>query len=226
MKLRSGTTNESDEDANAISDGNKVTMGTIENVKVWWKLWWKLWLYKYELLAKINGWNEVDIYDGLPVYLKGDALKCCVGVMEQDADQYPTLSLLKNAMVENFHPFESEEMLLENLLNVRKEGMSVKDHTMKMGKILAKPAKVDMDYPSRQFYECSSPPKIKERVCTEKSKTLHSANFKLNFEKCNFIKREMPFLDHIKQLCLFNGLCSNFRYRTQKKKGKVFIIVN
>jgi len=115
MKLRSGTTNESDEDANAISDGNKVTMGTIENVKVWWKLSWKLWLYNYELLAKGSGWNEVDIYDGLPVYLKWDALKCCVGVMEQDADQYPTWSLLKNAMVENFNPFESEEMLLENL---------------------------------------------------------------------------------------------------------------
>ena len=106
------------------------------------------WIFKFNIAAKSNGWNEQKKMLKLPSFLGDNALDYYALVLMEDELNYDSSDAIISALKEKFLPSNYEHVLREELENLKQGSESVSSFLLT---VLKKSKQVDEDMPEKEM---------------------------------------------------------------------------
>ena len=106
------------------------------------------WIFKFNIAAKSNGWDEGKMFAKLPAFLSDSALDFYALVILEDEMTYFNCDRVFRALREKFLPSDYEQVVREELENLKQGSESVSAFVLKIQK---KCRQVDEDMPEKEM---------------------------------------------------------------------------
>lgn len=130
------------------------------------------WIFKFNIAAKSNGWDERKKFAKLPAFLGASALDFYALVIDQDGLRYDCCEAVFDALKSKFLPSDYEHVVREELENLKQGSESVSSFVLK---IMKKCRQVDEDMPEKEMIRImlkGMDPRISRPVFASKPDTI------------------------------------------------------